>query len=207
MVGRQPAALAAAGSARCGSRRPPGTSPERLAAARTASSVRAGGPAPGKPPPPARCRTSAPAASTRRDASGSSSSPVAVRGANSLVQAGAARSSSRTPESSPAANQGEPPGRLAVVPGPHPRHQGTARCRRQQCTQSDAVGCRRMTGTRERRPRVLCRPPRWPRSSPARALVRSWAPGRQVHGESPRLVGGVDYTIEHVFGRRERCRR
>src|SRR5450759_644907 len=48
---------------------------------------------------------------------------------------------------------------------------------------------------------------RWPRSSPARALVRSWAPGQQVHGESPRLVGWVDYAIEHVFGRRERCRR
>src|SRR5664279_6624125 len=70
-----------------------------------------------------------------------------------------------------------------------------------------AVGCSRMTGTRECRSRVLCRPPRWPRSSPARALVRSWAPGQQVHGESPRLVGWVDYTIEHVFGCRERCRR
>ena len=26
---------------------------------------------------------------------------------------------------------------------------------------------------------------RWPKSSPARALVRSWAPGHPVHGESP----------------------
>src|SRR5674536_226693 len=42
-----------------------------------------------------------------------------------------------------------------------------------------------MTGTRERRSRVPCRPPRWPNSSPARALVRSWAPGQQVHGKVP----------------------
>src|SRR5664280_2486975 len=51
------------------------------------------------------------------------------------------------------------------------------------------------------RSRVPCRPPRWPRSSPARALVRSWAPGQQVHGESPRLVGWVDYrTCVRVHG-------
>src|SRR5450756_1844008 len=43
-------------------------------------------------------------------------------------------------------------------------------------------------------------PRRYAFRTPARALVRSWAPGQQVHGESPRLVGWVDYTIEHVFG-------
>src|SRR5664280_3492654 len=72
-----------------------------------------------------------------------------------------------------------------------------------------AVACRRMTGTPERRSRVPCRPAPLAEelAGPARALVRSWAPGQQVHGESPRLVGWVDNTIEHVFGCRERCRR
>src|SRR5450759_3487175 len=50
-------------------------------------------------------------------------------------------------------------------------------------------------------------PRRYAFRTPARALVRLWAPASMFHAESPRLVGWVDYTIEHVFGCRERCRR
>src|SRR5664280_2641687 len=72
---------------------------------------------------------------------------------------------------------------------------------RQSCAAERAAGgsfCR--TGRGCPVDHLPCRPPALAKESPARALVRSWAPGQQAHGESPRLVGWVDYTIEHVFG-------
>src|SRR5664280_1952522 len=50
--------------------------------------------------------------------------------------------------------------RARPAPAP-PRH------RSMPASAMHAVGCSRMTGTRERRSRVPCRPPRWPKSSPA----------------------------------------
>ena len=101
-------------------------------------------------------------------------------------------------------NQREPPGRLAVAPGPHPRHQGHGSM---PASATHAVACRRMMGTPERRSR--CHVDR--RAGQGAHRPGRWCGcGRQAsmfHAESPRFVGWVDYTIEHVFGCRERCRR
>jgi hypothetical protein len=131
---------------------------------------------------------------------------VAVRGANSLVLAGAARSASRTPESSPAATResrpaGRPPSRRARPAPAPPRH------RSMPASATHAVACSRMTGTRETPIAGAMSTAALAKELAGPGEVRSWAPGHPVHGESPRFVGWVDYTIEHVFGYRERCRR